>query len=157
MSQPGRPAIAYAVATWFGAGRFPVGPGTAGSIAAMLLALAGWYGAGLPPWSFAAAGVLLCFPAAWAAREVEQVEARHDPSFVVVDEVAGQWITLIAVDPTQPWQWLAALVLFRIFDILKPPPLRRLERLPHGWGVVADDLAAGLYAIMMLAAARYWI
>lgn len=157
MSQPDRPAFAYALATWFGAGRFPVGPGTAGSIAAILIAYAAWHWGGVPPWAFSAAGLALCFPAAWSARMVERTEGLDDPSFVVIDEVVGQWLALLLVDPAQPVQWGLALLFFRIFDISKPPPLRRLEKLPHGWGVLADDVCAGLYAIILMALAKYWI
>jgi phosphatidylglycerophosphatase A len=81
-----------------------------------------------------------------AATQVSRAYARKDPQFVVVDEVAGQLIALIAV----PLQWktfLASFILFRVFDILKPPPVRQLERLPEGTGIVLDDVAAGLYAL----------
>jgi phosphatidylglycerophosphatase A len=87
-----------------------------------------------------------------AARE----SGRHDPGFVVIDEVAGQWITLLF----SPADWphgLIALVLFRLFDITKPFPIRRLERLPDGWGIVFDDVAAGLYALGVASLLRLWI
>jgi phosphatidylglycerophosphatase A len=87
--------------------------------------------------------ILLGIPAATiAARE----SGRHDPGFVVIDEVAGQWIALLG----SPASWrsaLLALVLFRLFDITKPFPARQLEQLPEGWGIVFDDVAAGLYAL----------
>ena len=75
--------------------------------------------------------------------------ATKDPQFVVIDEVAGQLIALIAV----PLAWktfLAGFILFRVFDIIKPPPVRQLERLPEGTGIVLDDVAAGLYALMIM-------
>jgi phosphatidylglycerophosphatase A len=87
-----------------------------------------------------------------AARE----SGRHDPGFVVIDEVAGQWIALLG----SPADWkhgLIALVLFRLFDITKPFPARQLERLPAGWGIVFDDVAAGLYAWGVAALLRLWI
>ena len=87
-----------------------------------------------------------------AARE----SASHDPGFVVIDEVAGQWIALLG----SPADWkhaLIALVLFRIFDITKPFPVRQLERLPEGWGIVCDDLGAGLYALGVATLLRIWI
>ena len=68
-----------------------------------------------------------------------------------MDEVVGQWLALALIDPSRWADWVAAVTLFRIFDIVKPPPLRRLEKLPNGWGVVADDAAAGLYAMMAFA------
>jgi phosphatidylglycerophosphatase A len=96
---------------------------------------------------FLLAGVVLSIalgvPAATiAARE----SGRHDPQFVVIDEVAGQWIALVGAAAN--WRMgLTAFVLFRLFDITKPFPARQLERLPEGWGIVFDDVAAGLYAL----------
>ena len=81
-----------------------------------------------------------------AATRVARASGLKDPQFVVVDEVAGQLVALIGV----PLAWktfLAGLILFRVFDILKPPPIRLLERLPEGTGIVVDDLGAGLYAM----------
>lgn len=141
---------AWTVATFFGAGLGKPGPGTWGSAAALLLWCA-YAGLVHPSENGLAAALLvgvvlsvaLGVPAATiAARE----SGRHDPGFVVVDEVAGQWITLLA----SPLNWKAgilAFILFRLFDITKPFPVRRLERLPEGWGIVFDDVAAGLYAL----------
>jgi phosphatidylglycerophosphatase A len=141
---------AWTVATFFGAGFGRPGPGTWGSLAAVLLWAVG--GSVLYP---SAAGlfvallagifisILLGVPAATIA---ERECGKHDPSFVVIDEVAGQWIALLGSRPT--WRSaLIAFVLFRAFDITKPFPVRRLEALPGGWGIVFDDLAAGLYAL----------
>jgi phosphatidylglycerophosphatase A len=138
---------ALLIGTWFGCGYFPFGPGTAGSIAAVLIAATG-----VPPgW----AAALLVLPGVWASRRAERILGRGDPSVVVVDEVVGQWITLAAI----PWSWpgaLLALGLFRFFDIVKPWPVRRFESLPGGWGVMMDDVAAGvLGAIALLAAQRF--
>ena len=82
-----------------------------------------------------------------AATRVARESQRKDPGFVVIDEVAGQLIALIALTPDWPHA-LLALLLFRFFDILKPPPIRRLEALPEGTGIVVDDLGAGLYALI---------
>jgi phosphatidylglycerophosphatase A len=141
---------AWTVATFFGAGLGKPGPGTWGSVAAVLLWAA--YARGFDPAPLALlialiVGIVLSIalgvPAATiAARE----SGRHDPGFVVVDEVAGQWIALLG----SPANWrtaLLALVLFRLFDITKPFPARQLESLPEGWGIVFDDVAAGLYAL----------
>jgi phosphatidylglycerophosphatase A len=96
--------------------------------------------------------IALGVPAATiAARE----SGRHDPGFVVIDEVAGQWITLL-FSPADWRHGLIALVLFRLFDITKPFPIRRLERLPAGWGIVFDDVAAGLYALGVASLLRLW-
>ena len=84
-----------------------------------------------------------------AATRVARVTGVKDPQFVVIDEVAGQLITLIAVPLA--WQsFLAGFILFRGFDIVKPPPVRQLEKLPEGTGIVLDDVAAGLYACAVM-------
>ena len=84
-----------------------------------------------------------------AATRVARAAAIKDPQFVVIDEVAGQLITLIAV-PVAWKSMLAGFILFRGFDIVKPPPVRWLERLPEGMGIVLDDVAAGLYALAVM-------
>jgi len=151
---------AWAVATFFGAGLGKPGPGTWGSVAALLLwALFAWAVHPGPTTLLISLivgivlSIVLGVPAATiAARE----SGRHDPGFVVIDEVAGQWIALLG----SPADWrhgLIALVLFRLFDITKPFPVRRLERLPEGWGIVFDDVAAGLYAWGVAAILRIWI
>jgi len=84
---------------------------------------------------------------------VERESGQPDPNFIVIDEVVGQWIALIAV-PLR-WQYaLASFILFRGFDIFKPPPLRLLEKLPGGWGIMLDDVGAGLYALALM---QLWI
>jgi phosphatidylglycerophosphatase A len=119
-------------------------------VAAVLL----WYGAGhgLHLGSVAlAVGTALAAVAATligipAATIVARESGREDPGFVVIDEVAGQWIALIAVRPD--WRHaVLALVLFRLFDIWKPWPIRRLEQLPEGTGIMLDDVAAGILAL----------
>lgn len=151
---------AFAVATFFGAGRIKPAPGTWGSMAAVLLwAIAAWAvhlsGFGLNVFLVCGIALTLAFgvPAATiAARE----SGTHDPGFIVVDEVAGQWIALLFCPP----DWAHALVtllLFRLLDITKPFPARQLERLPEGWGIVFDDVAAGLYALGIGALIRrFW-
>src|SRR5215469_7489511 len=103
------------------------------------------------------AGIILSIAVGVPAATIAARESgRHDPGFVVIDEVAGTWITLL----WSPATWLhgvIALVLFRLFDITKPFPVRRLERLPEGWGIVFDDVAAGLYALGVASLLRVWI
>ena len=150
---------AWAVATFFGAGFGRPGPGTWGSVAAVLL----W---GVAAWRLhlSAHGLLLALAIGIAltlvfgvpaATLVERESGLTDPGFVVIDEVAGQWIALVG----SPADWrhgLIALVLFRLFDITKPFPVRRFERLPGGWGIVFDDVAAGLYALGVASFLRIW-
>src|SRR5260221_5832356 len=135
-------------ATFFGTGRLKPGPGTWGSAAAALIwfALAEWIRAawqtGVLP-GLAAIAIALGIPAATRVARASRVK---DPQFVVIDEVAGQWITLLFA----PVAWktmLAGFILFRAFDIVKPPPVRQLERLREGTGIVMDDVAAGIYAL----------
>lgn len=139
------------VATFFGAGRLRPGPGTWGSLATALL----WWllASHLAP--AARLPVILALITAVIAVGIPAatLEARgcgkKDPSHVVIDEVAGQLITLIAC----PIVWralLAGFILFRVFDILKPPPVRSLEKLPEGTGIVVDDVGAGIYGLIVL-------
>jgi phosphatidylglycerophosphatase A len=105
---------------------------------------------GWPAASFALLAAILLLPAVLAAERTATLLGRKDPGVVVVDEVLGQWITLAGA-LTLNWQsWLAAFVLFRLFDIWKPPPVRQLEALPGGVGILADDLMAGVYGSLVL-------
>ena len=84
-----------------------------------------------------------------AATQVCRGSGIKDPQFVVIDEVAGQWVTLLLAPVT--WKTVAVgFILFRGFDIVKPSPVRQLERLPEGTGIVADDIAAGAYALAIM-------
>lgn len=142
--------MATAIATWFGCGYAPVGPGTAGSLAAVLIAFALHYWLGAPAYAFAILAVLLLGPGIWAADVYARAVGKKDPGEVVVDEVIGQWITLSAAVTLNWKSWLAAFLLFRLFDIWKPPPVRQLERLPGGTGIVADDVMAGVYGAIVI-------
>ena len=142
------PLWATLAATFFGVGRLHPGPGTWGSAAAILLwaALAHALNPALRLPAVIALALIVTLVGIPAATLVARASAVKDPQFVVIDEVAGQLIALIAV----PLAWktfLAGFILFRVFDILKPPPVRQLERLPEGSGIVLDDVAAGLYAL----------
>lgn len=142
------PSWATIVATFFGIGRLRPGPGSWASAATVLLwaALAYVLTPSLRmPLAIALALVvtLIGIP---AATQVARGSGIKDPQFVVIDEVAGQLVALIAVPLT--WKsFLAGFILFRAFDIVKPPPVRQLEVLPEGTGIVLDDVAAGLYAL----------
>ncbi len=143
--------------TLFGIGYFPFGPGTLASAVVVALYLLLWPAWASPLWLLAAAA-LLFVPAAWAAGACERQSGARDPGSVVADEVLGQMIALAALpggrSAASVWKyWLLGFILFRFFDIVKPFPVRRSERLPGGWGVVADDCCAGLYAFIAVRAA----
>ena len=151
---------AWIVATFFGAGFGKPGPGTWGSVAAVLLWAA--YALAFHPapqtllLALLAGIVLTLILGVPAATIVARESGRKDPQFVVIDEVTGQWIALLF----SPADWrhaLIALALFRLFDITKPFPARQLEGLPEGWGIVFDDVAAGLYAWGVASLLRIWI
>jgi phosphatidylglycerophosphatase A len=132
-------------------GRLHPGPGTWGSAATVVLWAATAYA--LNPWLripvAIAIALLVTLVGIPAATRVARASGRKDPQIVVIDEVAGQLIALIAVPLA--WQtFLAGFILFRAFDIVKPPPVRQLESLPEGTGIVLDDLAAGLYALAVM-------
>ncbi len=135
-------AVAWTLATWFGCGRVPKAPGTAGTVGAiplyLLLARTGRAGVGL-------AAMVATFVGVWAASVVARQLASKDPQVVVIDEVAGFLVTMVPVR-TLSWQAVVAgFVLFRLLDSLKPWPIRRAEMLPGGWGIVLDDVVAGVF------------
>ena len=153
-----RSRLSWLIATFFGVGYLRPGPGTYASAITVALWWAasravpsGWL---IPVAVLSAVGITLIGipPSTVVARE----SGREDPGFVVIDEVAGQMIALIGL----PVDWkylLAGFILFRSFDIVKPFPLRRLEKLPAGTGIMMDDVGAGLYALALLHAWRYFV
>ncbi len=143
------------LATFFGCGYSPAAPGTAGSAAAILLAVLAERWAHLPPWTFGVAAAAIVAPSVWSAGVTAREMGRKDPSVVVVDEVVGQWLALAGAHTLNWKSYAAAFFLFRLFDIWKPPPVRQLEALPGGIGIVADDAMAGLYAAAVLWLAGY--
>jgi phosphatidylglycerophosphatase A len=145
------PLWATLVATFFGAGRMKPGPGTWGSVATVILwALISFeIPVAYRTWATIIAAVFVALIGIPAATLAARAYGAKDPQFVVIDEVAGQLVALIAV-PLAWKSFLAGLILFRFFDILKPFPIRRLERLPEGTGIVVDDLGAGLYALAIM-------
>jgi phosphatidylglycerophosphatase A len=133
--------VAWTLATWFGCGLVPKAPGTMGSLGAiplyLLLARAGQLGVG-------AGAIVVTGVGIWAASVVARELGKKDPQIVVVDEVAGMLVTMLPVRDVS-WQGvLAGFALFRLFDVIKPWPVRRLESLHGGWGIVLDDIAAGV-------------
>lgn len=145
-------SAARALATWFGCGYAPVAPGTVGAAAAVLISWAlGWGVA-----AHLAAGVLAGAIGVWASTTESRRSGRKDPGHIVIDEVAGQWITLAGALSTSWPALLYGFLLFRLFDIWKPAPVRQLERLPEGAGIMADDLMAGVYGAVVLYLAGYF-
>jgi phosphatidylglycerophosphatase A len=145
------PVWATLVATFFGIGRLKPGPGTWSSLATVVV----WAGLShfLPsPWvvpvnvALALVAILVGIP---AATQIARASGAKDPQFVVIDETAGQLVTLIGA-PLAWKSFLAGFILFRVFDIVKPPPVRQLEKLPEGTGIVVDDVAAGLYGLIVM-------
>ncbi|HVX65496.1 MAG TPA: phosphatidylglycerophosphatase A [Bryobacteraceae bacterium] len=140
--------LALLVATAGGAGYSPVAPGTAGSLVAIVIAFL--LRDRLAPWHFAALAALAFLPAVWAADEAARAVGKKDPGLVVIDEVIGQWLTIAGAAAVNWRTCLAAFVLFRLFDIWKPAPVRQLEALPGGLGINADDAMAGVYGALVL-------
>jgi len=138
------------IATIFGLGRVPLAPGTAASLASLLV-LAPLRGTPALLWPLVAA---LMAAAVWSCGAYARRLGRRDPPSAVADEFAGMGLALAASPGTGLASAAAAFILFRLFDILKPPPLGALERLPRGWGIVADDLGAALLSsgVLWLAA-----
>jgi phosphatidylglycerophosphatase A len=135
------------LATWFGCGLSPLAPGTAGTLGALPLYLAV---APVGPWAVGLAAALVAAIGVAAAARVERLRGLKDPQLICIDEVAGVLVALTAAR-FELGQVALAVVLFRLFDILKPWPVRLLERrLPGGWGIVGDDLAAGAWAALLL-------
>jgi phosphatidylglycerophosphatase A len=144
----GIPTWAMPVATFFGVGRLRPGPGSWGSAVTVLLwaALARGLAPSLRTLFAAGLAALVTLIGIPAATQVARSSGTKDPQFVVIDEVAGQLVALIGV-PLAWKSFLASFILFRIFDIVKPPPVRQLEALPEGAGIVLDDVAAGFCAL----------
>lgn len=136
------------LATWFGAGLLPWAPGTWGSLAALPFA---WVIATLLGHAALAVAAPIVFVIGWwAAEQVGRASGVADESSIVIDEVAGQWLTLAVVPPSAE-AYVLGLLLFRLFDITKPWPARAAERtIPGGLGVMADDIVAGVYAALLL-------
>ena len=146
--------MAKALATALGAGYSPIAPGTCGTAVAVPLA---WALAELPLWQFLVIALAVTLVGVWAAATADRAWGTHDSGRIVIDEVAGYLVTVALVDRTS-WIVLGiGFVVFRFFDIVKPPPVRWIdEHLPGGWGVVLDDIAAGVMgAAVMWALAHF--
>jgi phosphatidylglycerophosphatase A len=154
-----RAGWAWALATFFGTGTLRPGPGTWGSAAGLgiWLAVAHWAHPTRAHLALgtAIAALILLLVGIPASTIVSREAGTDDPSFVVLDEVVGQWIALVGATLV-PWSWLLAFLLFRAFDIWKPAPARQFDRMHSGFGIMMDDVAAGVYALILVAvASRY--
>jgi phosphatidylglycerophosphatase A len=140
---------AWAFATFFGCGLSRIAPGTIGSLAAILLA---WplSRVGFGQLQFLILAFALLYPAIRAASIVAAEAGRKDPQIVVIDEVLGQWLTLSGALRFDLLTMALAFGLFRLFDIWKPPPIRLIEQVPGGAGIVLDDMMAGAYGALVL-------
>lgn len=150
--------FAKLVASGFGAGHLPVAPGTWGSLVAILCvlllhwALPSWERTGL--WLLTLLATVVGIP---AATRVSRLQGEKDPSLIVIDEIAGQFLAL-AWFPVTVTTLVLGFLLFRFLDILKPFPARQSEGLPGGWGIMMDDLIAGAYTALILFLVRtVWI
>ncbi|MAG54738.1 MAG: phosphatidylglycerophosphatase A [Planctomycetes bacterium] len=143
---PGAPS--RVLATFFGSGLFPWMPGTCGTLAAAIPLLfvpaAAW------PWVPAIGAVVTTLGCVAISRQLPAKDEGGDPGWFVLDEVAGMWLTACALAGPDQVGLLIAFVLFRVFDITKPPPVRSLERVGGGWGIVLDDLMAAVYALVFV-------
>ena len=143
-------AVYTPIATVFGIGYSPIAPGTAASVVALpfawLIAISGGR------FVLLLAAILASAIGAWACELYAHEKKENDPSECVIDEVAGQWIACAFAPPNDMLLGFAlAFVLFRVFDILKPWPVSAAERLPGGLGIMADDVAAGVLAGIVIA------
>ena len=147
-------ALSKVIATAGGAGYSPIAPGTCGTAVAVPLAL---LLAALPVWQFSIVLIATTALAIWAADRADRAWGTHDSGRIVIDEVAGYLVTMTLVDRSHWIPLAVGFVVFRVLDIVKPPPVRWLdENLPGGFGVVLDDIAAGVIGMfVMLALDRF--
>lgn len=148
-------SIARLISTWFGVGLLPKAPGTWGSLAALPFAWFIYSYGGYQILLLATAGIFAA--GVWMSGIAAAESGAEDPGEVVIDEVAGQWLTLVVVPPDF-LLYAAGFVLFRVFDIWKPWPVSWADRnLKGGLGIMADDVLAGVYAAVILFALKTWL
>ncbi len=138
--------LAFLVASGGFVGKIPFAPGTLGTLVAIPIILIYWSKGIIAQLSITAA---VFFIGLWASIVLVEKYNEKDPEYIVVDEIAGFMVTMLAIEPT-PVHLALGFVLFRLYDILKPPPIKMFEKLPSGLGVMADDIVAGIYAWICL-------
>ena len=154
LNDPRFPLFPKLVATALGVGFLPLAPGTWAALLAIVLwlPLYLWAPAAVTVTVTAIATVALSFAGVWASNVAERYWGK-DPVVACVDEVVGQWtamLPIVSVAVCPWWEIAVAFALFRLFDIFKPLGIRRLENLPGGWGMMADDIAAGALAAVIV-------
>ncbi len=137
--------VIYGLGTGLGSGYAPIAPGTAGS----LVGLAFMYFFPLNNWYWLALTIFFFFVGVWASTIIEK-EKGEDPPIVVIDEVVGQWVALLFLPVYSVKVFVLAFLLFRLFDVRKPPPIDQSQRLKAGYGIMIDDVIAGVYANIIL-------
>lgn len=146
------------LANWFSTvlkiGYLPIAPGTWGSLAALLI----WFViiGHISSTTLIVLIVIIFIFGVSASSITERSLAKKDPSVIVIDEWVGQWIALLFLPKSLLWGFFA-FALFRLFDIWKPYPIKTLDNLPSGWGIMLDDVLAGVYALLVLTVLRVWI
>ncbi|MFC1550141.1 phosphatidylglycerophosphatase A [Candidatus Neomarinimicrobiota bacterium] len=139
--------LAYWIASVVKIGQVPFAPGTAGSFVAMVM----WYIIidYLNPYSFILITLIIFAVGVYTSSIVVRHNNKSDPPQIVIDEWIGQWITLFLLPKSILWGFIG-FVYFRVFDILKPGPVKLLDQMPGGWGIMLDDIAAGIFAFLLL-------
>ncbi|MEJ2543428.1 MAG: phosphatidylglycerophosphatase A [Calditrichaceae bacterium] len=136
--------LIYSIGTGLGSGYVPLAPGTAGSILALIL----YFLFPLEPFYWLSISIFIFFVGVWTGFEIEK-DKGEDPGLVVIDEMVGQWLAVIFLPPTLV-TLLIGFALFRVFDIFKPYPINRSQKLKGGWGIMIDDVLAGVYANIII-------
>jgi phosphatidylglycerophosphatase A len=139
--------LAKTIATFFGTGYFPLAPGTFASLVIVLLYK--YFLADISVLIYLGLAIIIYIVGIWSSSRVAQEMQTEDPRKIVIDEVLGQWLALFALEPT--WRLvLVSFFLFRFFDIVKPLFIKKAETFRSGWGIMLDDIMAGMYASIIL-------
>lgn len=142
------------ISTFLGVGLFPLAPGTLASLMVVVLYRFFLFRISWP--FYILIFIVLFFIGSYTSSIYARSLNLKDPGKIVIDEVAGQWIALFLVRPD--WKWLAlSFILFRFFDIIKPLGIKKLENLPHGWGIMADDAGTGIAVNILLQLAKLFL
>ncbi|MEE9572970.1 MAG: phosphatidylglycerophosphatase A [Candidatus Neomarinimicrobiota bacterium] len=146
--------LANWVSTVLKIGYLPIAPGTWGSLAAIAV----WFIIieSISTITFIVVIIIIFTFGVYTSSVTERYLKKKDPSIIIIDEWVGQWITLLFLHKSLQWG-LVAFALFRLFDIWKPYPLKTIDKIQGGWGIMLDDVAAGVYALLVLSVLRIWI